>query len=74
MYIRPVLGENADGCQSFAPGAVGQMSRTTFPNFGAFSGTYCSSPLFRSTPRVRVHIAEWIGRRTSPVRRSITYM
>ena len=38
MYSSPVLGEYALGCQSFMPGAAGQMSRTTLPTCGAFSG------------------------------------
>ncbi len=45
----PVLGEKADGFQSLAPGAVGQMSRTTLPTRGCFSSLYSIRPVFRST-------------------------
>ena len=33
-------GENDDGCQSFAPGAMGQMSRVTCPVRGVLSGIF----------------------------------
>src|SRR5262245_32753439 len=49
-YSRPVRGEYADGCQSFAPGSAGQMLRTTLPVVGVFSATYCRRPVFKSTP------------------------
>ena len=42
---------NAEGFQSFAPGAAGQMLRTARARASvSFSGTGMSRPVFRSTP------------------------
>lgn len=38
MYSRRVRGDQADGCQSFAPGEAGQMLRTVSPARGDFAG------------------------------------
>ena len=57
------MARKRDGCQSLAPGAAGQISRTTFPTMGCFSSTYCSSPVFRSTPLLVV-----MGAKDWPIR------
>jgi hypothetical protein len=67
-----VRGDHAIGCQSFAPGALGQIMRTTTPVFGSFSATGCTRPVRRSTPRYAV--MKWNGsaESTSPLVRSST--
>ena len=56
-------GENADGFQSFAPGAAGQMSRTVLPAAASFFGVDgVNRPVFRSTPLVELMYAERLGR------------
>src|ERR1051326_3103153 len=70
---RPFLAENEEGCQSFAPGDAGQISRITLPRRGAFSGLYWRSPVLSSTPVVEVRYAYALAERTSPVVRSRMY-
>jgi hypothetical protein len=45
-----VRGEKAEGCQSLAPGAAGQISRTTLPVPVFLAATSFMWPVFRSTP------------------------
>src|SRR5512138_3763555 len=73
-YINPVFGENDEGCQSFAPGAAGQMSRTTYPCPVFLSSTGISLPDLRSTPLLDVMCANGLADNTSPEVRSTTYM
>src|SRR3954463_372230 len=73
-YSKPVRGENEDGCQSLAPGADGQMSRTTRFTPVFLSSTGISFPLLRSTPLLDVMWAKGLADRISPEVRSTTYM
>ena len=73
-YSHPVRGENADGCQSFAPGAAGQMSLASLFVPGAFEGSLMRRPVFKSTPFVLVMYAYGSADSTCPVARSRTYM
>jgi hypothetical protein len=50
MYKSPVRGLKAVGCQSFAPGEVGQISLITFPVCGFFSSFSIKRPVCKSTP------------------------
>jgi hypothetical protein len=68
-----VRGENDEGFQSLAPGAAGQMSRTTTPSRGVFSATGSRRPVFRSTPVLLVMWTNGVADSTSPDVRSITY-
>jgi hypothetical protein len=70
-----VRGDQAVGCQSFAPGEAGQMSRTTSPMRGIpFAGLYFSAPVCRSTPVAGGDVTKGVADSTWPVARSITYM
>ena len=50
MYSKPVRGENAEGCQSFMPGAAGQISRTIVPVPGCLTGFGIGRPDLKSKP------------------------
>jgi hypothetical protein len=73
-YRYRVRGDQAIGCQSLAPGALGQIIRTTFPVTGFLLSTGWSRPVLRSTPLAAVLKWKDAAERTSPVRRSTTYM
>ena len=60
------------GCQSLAPGAAGQTSRTTRPWCGAFSAAGINRPVFMSTPWLEFTGANGAADNTSPVDRSTT--
>ena len=67
------LGEKADGFQSLAPGAVGQMSRTTRFGTGLLFGQVFKAPGLQVDARVVVLTrGRGLAERTSPVVRSST--
>jgi len=61
-----VRGDQAHGCQSFAPGEAGWMSRMTLPTCGVFAKFTWSLPVFRSTPLAAVLRTNGVADSTSP--------